>query len=78
MPPAEKRHEIIQRIIEMLREERLRQGLSQNQVAKLSGLNHTMILRVEKLERMPTIDTLLRISEALQVDLGQIISKSLK
>ena len=62
------------RVIDALRTERLRQGLSQNEVARRSGLDHTMVMRVEKQERMPTIDTLLRMTDALEVELGEIIT----
>ena len=44
----------------------------------LAGLSHAMVSRVEKGERLPTIDTLLRISEALGVDLGKLIRNAVK
>jgi transcriptional regulator with XRE-family HTH domain len=72
--PGELRELTIERIIDALRQARLRQGLSQNQVAQRAGLSHTMVLRVEKRERMPTIDTLLRIATALDVELGTIVT----
>ena len=62
----------------MLREERLRRKLSLNEVATRSGLSHTMVSRVEKRERVPTIDTLLRITGALEVDLGKLLGKAAK
>ena len=62
----------------MLREERLRRKLSLNEVATRSGLSHTMVSRVEKRERLPTIDTLLRITGALEVDLGKLLGKAAK
>jgi len=37
-----------------------------------------MVSRVEKRERLPTIDTLLRISEALGADLAKLIRESVK
>ncbi len=74
MPPGEQRQQAIKRIIDALREERLRQGLSQNQMAIHAGLSHTMVLRVERQERMPTIDTLLRMASALKIELGSVIT----
>ena len=35
-----------------------------------------MVSRVEKGERLPTIDTLLRISEALEIDLARLLRKA--
>ena len=34
-----------------------------------------MVMRVEKRERVPTIDTLLRIADALQIDLGSMLKR---
>jgi transcriptional regulator with XRE-family HTH domain len=67
------REAIIDRLIELIQAERLRQKLSLNEVATRSGLSHTMVMRVEKRERLPTIDTLLRIAEALRIDLGSML-----
>ena len=36
-----------------------------------------MIMRVEKRERLPTIDTLLRIADALQIDLGSVLKRAI-
>jgi len=37
-----------------------------------------MVSRVEKRERMPTIDTLLRMAAALEIDLGKFLARALK
>lgn len=39
---------------------------------------HTMVMRVEKRERLPTIDTLLRIAEALEIDLSVVLGKAMR
>lgn len=36
-----------------------------------------MVMRVEKRERVPTIDTLLRIADALQIDLGSMLKRAI-
>jgi DNA-binding Xre family transcriptional regulator len=54
----------------------LRRKLSLNEVAARSGLSHTMVSRVEKRERLPTIDTLLRITGALDVDLAKLLGNA--
>ena len=47
-----------------------------NALAQRSGLSLTMISFVERHLRNPTLDTLLRISRALEVDLGVIIKQA--
>jgi transcriptional regulator with XRE-family HTH domain len=71
------REAIIARLIELIRAARVRQKLSLNEVATRSGLSHTMIMRVEKRERLPTIDTLLRIADALQIDLSSVLKRAI-
>jgi transcriptional regulator with XRE-family HTH domain len=72
------REEIIARLTELIQAERLRQKLSLNEVATRSGLSHTMVMRVEKRERLPTIDTLLRIADALELDLSAVLKQAIK
>jgi transcriptional regulator with XRE-family HTH domain len=71
------REAVIARLIELIQAERFRQKLSLNEVATRSGLSHTMVMRVEKRERVPTIDTLLRIADALQIDLGSMLKRAI-
>jgi transcriptional regulator with XRE-family HTH domain len=68
----------IARLMELIHQERLRQKLSLNEVATRAGLSHTMVMRVEKRERLPTIDTLLRITDALEIELSPLIAKAIK
>jgi transcriptional regulator with XRE-family HTH domain len=65
-------------LMESLREERLRQKLSLSEVATRARLSHAMVMRVEKRERLPTIDTLLRITDALHIELGPLITKAIQ
>ena len=73
-----KREAIASNVIRLLREERERRGLSMNVVAQRSGLSHSIVSLVERDLRNPTLDTLLRIAEAIEVDLGKIIAKAIK
>lgn len=73
MRTTHQREVVIAKLIERLRSERTDRGFSLNEVATRAGLSHTMVMRVEKGERIPTIDTLLRITEALGCDLGSLI-----
>jgi len=63
-------------VVRFLREERERRGLSMNVVAQRSGLSHSIISLVERDLRNPTLDTLLRMSEAIGIDLGEIITRA--
>ncbi len=63
-------------VIHALREERLRQGLSMERLARQAGLSQGMISLVERDLRNPTLDTLLRIAEVLEVDLGRVLTKA--
>ena len=78
MSKTSQREEIIARLVELIQAERLRQKLSLNEVATRSGLSHTMVMRVEKRERLPTIDTLLRIADALEIDLSAVLGQAMR
>jgi transcriptional regulator with XRE-family HTH domain len=71
-----KREAVIAHLVGLIRQERLRQKLSLNEVASRSGLSHAMVMRVEKQERLPTIDTLLRIADALEVKLSVLLAEA--
>ena len=49
-----------------------------NETAWRAGLSHTMILRMERGDRLPTIDTLLRITDALEVDLAALLAEAVQ
>jgi transcriptional regulator with XRE-family HTH domain len=72
------RENVISNVVRLLREEREKQKLSMNVVAQRAGLSHSIVSLVERDLRNPTLDTLLRIAEAMEVDLGEIISKARK
>ncbi len=49
-----------------------------NRLAEKSGLSQAMVSYVERGIRNPTLDTLLRIAGALNVDLPRLIKRALK
>src|SRR3712207_2512618 len=57
------------RIAERVSEERRARGLSQHELASLTGTTQSAIARLESGARPPRIDTLLRIAEALDCEL---------
>jgi len=72
------REAVMAGVIQTLREEREKRGLSMNVVAQRAGLSHSIVSLVERDLRNPTLDTLLRITEAIEIDLGEIITRARK
>ncbi len=56
----------------------MRRKLSKYFVAQESGLSPQMIAYVERGMRNPTLETVLRMSEAMNVDLAKIITRARK
>ena len=63
-------------VVRRLRAERQRQQLSMRRLAEQAGLSQAMISLVENDLRNPTLDTLLRITGALQLNLGRLLLKA--
>ncbi len=70
------RKEICAEVVRLLIEERKRRRVSGNSLAEKAGLSQSLISTLETTPWNPTIDTLLRIADALKVDLGEIITKA--
>lgn len=54
------------------REARSGRGFSQERLAHLSGLDRTYVSGIERGERNPSLDNLLKLADALNVQLSQI------
>lgn len=76
MSKVSERKAVINNVVRLLREERLRQGLSQNETAARAGLPNSTVLRIENGTRLPSLETALAIADALGVDLGYLISQA--
>jgi transcriptional regulator with XRE-family HTH domain len=63
-------------VARLLRKERLRQKMSMRRLAAQSGLSQPMISYVERGISNATLDTLVRISIALGVDLSKLIKRA--
>lgn len=63
-------------VIRLLREERLRQDISMYQLAPKAGLSQSALRLIELGKRKPTLDTLLRVAEALGIGLGEILLRA--
>ena len=66
------------RVAQILRRERKKRGLSMNQVAERAGLSQQMVSYVERGMRNPTLETLLRITAAMDVNLAKVIGRAQK
>ena len=72
------RDAIIGHLVALLKKQREARGFSLNETAWRAGLSHTMILRMERGERLPTIDSLLRITDALEVDSAALLAEAVQ
>jgi transcriptional regulator with XRE-family HTH domain len=62
----------------VLRSQRLKIKMSQESLANLSGLHRTYISQLERGERSPSLETVMKISTALKIsftDFAQLIEK---
>lgn len=63
-------------VARILKAERLKRRLSMTTVATKAGLSQQMVSYVERGLRNPTLETLLRLTTALDVDLAKIIARA--
>ena len=66
------------RVAVLLRQEREKRHLSMNQVAERAGISQQMVSYVERGMRSPTLETLLRMAAAIEVDLAKVIAAAQK
>lgn len=67
------RREILGRISDNIRLARRRQRMTQELLAHLSGLHRTEIGKLENSERLPRLDTAVKLATALEVPLDQLV-----
>ena len=70
------RERILEHVADILKEEREAKGLSMTALAAKAGLSQPMVGFIEQRRRTPTLDTLLRISEVLEIDLAKVIQRA--
>jgi len=76
VPADPLRDAISAQVARLLKEERERCGLSLNVLAQKAGLSRQAISYVEQGVQSPTLDTLLRITGALGVELESVIERA--
>lgn len=78
MPSDPLRESINTQVARLLKEERERRGFSLNSLAERAGVARQTISYVEQEVQNPTLDTLLRITWALGVNLETILARARK
>lgn len=74
--PKQDHEAICSEVARLLKEERERQGVSLNSLAEQAGLSRQTVTFIEQELRNPTLETLLRLTAALKIDLDKIILKA--
>jgi len=67
---------VCSRVVKILRQEREKRELSMNVIAERAGLSQQMVSYVEREMRNPTLETLLRISAALEIDFAAVMRQA--
>src|SRR5450759_4402850 len=78
VPVAKLNDAISSQVACLLKEEREKRGFSLNVLAQKAGVSRQTVSYVEQEVQNPTLDTLLRITSVLEVDLEKIIAKARK
>ncbi|MBQ7413457.1 MAG: helix-turn-helix transcriptional regulator [Alphaproteobacteria bacterium] len=65
--------EISDSVILKLKEERMKQGISQYRIAKDTGMSKSSILYIENLTQRPTLYTVILLANYLKIDLKKIL-----
>jgi len=77
MPNYDDHEKVCRRVAELLASERERQDTSMTKLAEAAGLAQSAMSYFEGHHRTPNLKTLLRIADALQVDLGKLIQRAI-
>ena len=76
MRSAKLREALCVEVVRILHDERERKKISMIRLAEQSGLSQSMISLVERDLRNPTLDTLLRVTDALEIELSDVLVKA--
>jgi len=70
------RSAIIEELARLLTDRRILKGLSKNQLSQKAGLGLTTISYIERGIRSPSLESLLRIADVLEVELWKLIQEA--
>jgi transcriptional regulator with XRE-family HTH domain len=75
---AKSRKSVCSQVAKLLKAERQRQNLSMTVVAARAGLSQQSVSYLEREMRIPTLDTLLRVADVLNIALEDVIAEARK
>ena len=78
VPTGDLQQALCARVVQLLREERERLGLSKYAMEQRSGVSQQMVGYLERGLRSPSLEIALRLAAALEVDLGDLIKRASK
>ena len=67
---------ILDEVIEILKRERIAQGISHEKLSLLAGIHRTSIGHLESKITKPTLSLCLKISEALNINLSDVLKEA--
>jgi transcriptional regulator with XRE-family HTH domain len=70
------RRAICSQVARLLREEREKRKMSMTTLARRAGLSQAMISFIEHEIRNPSLDTLLRVAQVLEINLGELVQRA--
>ena len=76
MQPDPPTSQIIALVIDTLRERRVSMGMSKKKLAGMTGVSRTAILLMERHERSPSFELVLRIAHCLELPLGDVVTEA--
>jgi transcriptional regulator with XRE-family HTH domain len=65
-------------LVLLIGDERRRKHLSKNGLAVLTGLNQSTVSRLENHPDNPTLDSLQRVTDALDLNLGKLLQRAIQ
>ncbi len=77
MTKVQRRAAISTETVRLIAEARKRRKMSKNNLATLSGLNQSTMSRFENHDQNPTLDSLLRVADALDLNLGEVLTTAI-
>lgn len=66
---------LVAEIVGRLQARRLELGMSLNKLGELSGMSHVGVLQIEAGERSPQLRTVLKIADALGINLSSLLGE---
>jgi len=76
MPKPIPPYKMLEALVTQLQHERESRELSMNGLAQDAGISQQMVSYVERGMRMPTLDTVLKLTDAMEIDFAEFVQKA--